>query len=106
MGIEKTMFRIRISRLLMMASVSGSLMVNVVPISGVESISTVTGESARGVEEIARSTDALNRLMEDLSSLVAQFKTDDRAEWADRPASARAARPAGGNGRSRPVLTT
>ena len=69
----------------------------------VEMISTVTNESARGVGEIARSSDDLSRLMDELNSLVAQFKTDSRTERADRPASPRAVRPAGGDGWSRTV---
>lgn len=44
----------------------------------IESISHVTNESASGVQQIARAADDLNRLTENLSNLVAQFKVDNR----------------------------
>lgn len=57
----------------------------------VEAISTVTEQSARGVGEIARSSDELSRLMQEVNSLVSQFKTGDQTKREDRAASARAA---------------
>lgn len=42
----------------------------------VEAISTVSAESAQGVEEIAQSADQLNRLTDDLQSLLNQFTID------------------------------
>ncbi len=49
----------------------------------IESISHVTNESASGVQQIARAADDLNRLTENLSNLVAQFKVDNRKVRSD-----------------------
>jgi methyl-accepting chemotaxis protein len=49
----------------------------------IESISHVTNESAAGVQQIARAADDLNRLTENLSNLVSQFKVDNRSAKSD-----------------------
>ena len=73
----------------------------------IDSIATVTNESAAGVSQIARAADDLNRLTENLRGLVASFQTGAsgnsvpvRDHSATRPASY-----AGGDGmRGVPVL--
>lgn len=50
----------------------------------VESISRISEESAQGVSEIATSAEQLNHLMNDLNTLVGQFKTDGNARRPDR----------------------
>ena len=49
----------------------------------VESISTVTEESAVGVSDIARSVDELNGLMDEVISLVNEFKVGDEEQGVD-----------------------
>ena len=45
----------------------------------IESISSVTQESAQGVQQIARAAEDLNRLTNNLEELVSRFKiTDDK----------------------------
>ncbi len=58
----------------------------------VEGISTISGESARGIAQIAESSDGLSRLTEDLRGLIARFKLGA----ASQAASAYAHRPAAG----------
>lgn len=48
----------------------------------VETISTVSSESAQGVNQIVRSTDSLNHLAEELRSLVSRFKTSNTFQHA------------------------
>ena len=53
----------------------------------VEAISTVSGESAQGISQIAYSSDGLSGLTDDLRQLVAQFRIDRSSP--DAPASVR-----------------
>jgi len=46
--------------------------------TNVEAINNVANESAAGVQQIASASEDLNRLTENLSGLVAQFKVDNR----------------------------
>ncbi len=46
----------------------------------IEGISNVSHESASGIEEIAKSAESLNRLTDDLGSLVQRFKIEGKAK--------------------------
>lgn len=49
----------------------------------IESISHLTNESATGIQQIARAADDLNKLTENLSNIVAQFKVDAGVQKSD-----------------------
>lgn len=71
----------------------------------VESISRISEESAHGVSEIARSAEQLNHLMNELHTLVGQFKTGEDAPRVDRGAHpSRFEQEVGGDGWSRATV--